>query len=170
MIAAVICTGASVTQQDVDLLRGRCNVVAVSDSYKLAPWADVMVAHDKKWYDANPDCDFAGPRYCGNPHGVEGTQRIYPSGGNSGCMGIIAANTLFGEEPERIILLGADLFGTHFFGPHTRNLLNNTTNQGFDIMIRQYRKLSHLPVINCSPISKLDCFPKMPLRKALNLD
>lgn len=168
MIAAVVCTGQSVTQADVDFLRGKCKVVVVSDAYKLAPWADAMVSHDKAWWVAHEDCDFAGPRYCGHFMQIDekyNAERFYPAGGNSGCMGILVANKLF--SPERIILIGVDLHGTHFFGPHVRDGLRNTAPAQFDTMKRQFHKLRKFPVVNCSPISTLTCFPKMALRDAL---
>ena len=168
VIAAVLCTGPSLTQADADYLRGKCKVVVVSDAYKLAPWADAMVSHDKKWWIAHEDCDFAGPRYCGHVHDLEDrfrTERFYPAGGNSGCMGIMVADKLF--KPDTILLLGADLHGTHFFGPHTRALLRNTTQPQFDRMRREFSALKRLPVVNCSPVSRLDCFPKGILREVL---
>lgn len=168
VIAAVVCTGQSVTQADVDYLRGKCKVVVVSDAYKLAPWADVMVSHDRKWWEVNEDCDFPGPRYCAAYRELPeryGTRRFYPAGGNSGCMGILVAQKLF--KPWRILLMGADLHGTHYFGPHTKPRLHNTTKAQFLQMKKQYGKLSKLPVVNCSPISALTCFPKMALRDVL---
>lgn len=167
VIAAVVCTGQSVTQEDVDYLRGKCKVVAVSDAYKIAPWADAMAAHDSKWWDANYDCDFAGPRFIGGAGSARkaGATVVTPSGGNSGCLGIYVANKLF--RPSKILLLGADLHGTHYFGPHTKPRLHNTSKEQFDVIRKQYLELSHLPVINCSPISKLKCFPKAKLREIL---
>lgn len=168
MIAAVVCTGQSVTQADVDYLRGKCKVVVVSDAYKLAPWADAMVSHDKAWWIAHSECDFAGPRYCGyfqDLPGAHKTQRFYPAGGNSGCMGLLVAQRLF--SPTKILLLGADLHGTHYFGPHTRDLLRNTNKTQFETMKRQYAALRKLPIVNCSQISTLTCFPKANLREVL---
>lgn len=167
VIAAVVCTGQSVTKDDVDYLRGKCKVVVVSDAYKLAPWADVMVAHDTKWWDANEDCDFPGPRFTGGlfTDKRHGAKRFYPTGGNSGCLGIRVAHKLF--SPNKILLLGADLHGTHYFGPHTKPGLHNTKNQQFSIIKGQYAQLRGLPVVNCSPISKLTCFPKAKLRDVL---
>jgi hypothetical protein len=167
VIAAVVCTGQSVTQEDVDYLRGKCKVVVVSDAYKLAPWADAMVSHDRKWWDANSDCDFQGPRFTGGRWTGKHhkAQLHYPTGGNSGCLGILVANKLF--SPEKILLLGADVHGTHYFGPHTKIGLHNTAQKQFDVMKTQYASLKKLPVINCSPISKLTCFPKRALRDVL---
>ena len=166
----MVCTGQSVTQQDVDYLRGKCKVVVVSDAYKMAPWADAMVSHDKGWWMVHEDCDFAGPRYCGhfqNIHEKHKTERFYPAGGNSGCLGLLVAASKLGEKPGRILLLGADMHGTHYFGPHTRGSLRNTTAVQFETMRKQFASLKQLPVVNCSPISKLTCFPKMSLREAL---
>lgn len=167
VIAAVVCTGQSVTQEDVDYLRGKCKVVAVSDAYKLAPWADAMVSHDSKWWASNLDCDFVGQRFTGGRFTDKRANAtpVYPTGGNSGCLGIIVANKLF--SPSSILLLGADLHGTHYFGPHTKKGLHNTKPAQFSIMKNQYASIAYLPVINCSPISRLTCFPKANLREIL---
>lgn len=171
-IAAVICTGQSVTQADVDLLRGKCKVVVVSDAYKLAPWADAMVSQDLKWWRAHPECDFAGPRFCGYFQDLPqyNAKRLWraglASGGNSGCLGLIAADELF--KPSKILLLGADLHGTHYFGKHTRADLTNTDDNKFARMIRQYSNFRKLPIVNCSMISKLPYWPKMTVKDALS--
>lgn len=168
MIVAVICTGQSLTQADVDYCRGRAKVVAVSDAIKLAPWADAMVSHDAAWWRAHPEVDYSGPKWTAHPQGVSelGVNEFRPSGGNSGTLGILVAQKM---GATKIVLLGADGKGTHYFGKHTGPKLKNTTPLQFSMMHKQFAKLSKLPVVNCTPGSVLTCFPKMELRQCLPL-
>jgi hypothetical protein len=168
MIVAVLCTGPSLTQADVDFVRGKAKVVAVSDAIYLAPWADALVSHDKKWWNAHPEADCAGPKFTHHPGGLpeREIEELRPSGGNSGTLALSAAEKLW--KPGRILLLGCDLKGTHFFGPHTRQGLRNTRPDQFEAMRKQFRNFQHLPVVNCSPTSGLDCFPRGDLRAQLD--
>jgi hypothetical protein len=164
MIVAVLCTGPSLTQADVHYCRGRCKVVAVSDAIYMAPWADALVSYDKKWWRAHKP-DYAGPKYHCHFEKVEGVEAFEPRPGNSGTLGVVVAEKLW--KPEKILLLGADLKGTHFFGPHTKKDLRNTSVLQFETMKKQFAKLKKLPVVNCSPDSALTCFRKGVLREEL---
>ena len=163
MIVAVLCTGESLTQEDVDYCRGRCKVIAVSDAIYMAPWADALVSYDKGWWKAHKPA-YEGPKYHCHVEKVEGVEMFLPRVGNSGTLGLALAERM---KPEKILLLGADLQGTHFFGPHTKQGLRNTSAMQFKTMAKQYERFKHLPVVNCSPISALECFRKGNLRDEL---
>lgn len=61
MIFAVLATGPSLASEDVERVKGRFHVIAVSDAFRLAPWADALVSADAAWWKAHPDAkDFAG--------------------------------------------------------------------------------------------------------------
>lgn len=61
---AILGGGPSLTVEQVESCRGRCRVIAVNDSYRLAPWADVLYACDVKWWAWHPDAlEFDGPKY-----------------------------------------------------------------------------------------------------------
>lgn len=163
MIVAVLCTGESLTQEDVDYCRGKCKVVAVSDAIYKAPWADALVSYDKKWWYAHKP-EYSGPKYHCHVEKVEGVKMFEPRPGNSGTLGLAVAAKM---NPEKIILLGADLKGTHFFGKHTKVGLRNTSPVQFRTMKNQFANFRHLPVVNCSPDSELMCFPRGVLREEL---
>lgn len=166
MIAVVLCTGPSLTQADVDYCRGKAKVVAVSDAIFMAPWADAMVAYDKGWWKAHPEVAYAGPKYMHHPERVPGleVELFLPGGGHSGTLGVLVADRLF--KPERIILLGADMKGSHFFGEH-KSGLRNTQPHRFTQMRRQFAALRKLPVVNCTVGSALTCFPRVSLEESL---
>lgn len=164
MIVAVLCTGQSLTQADVDLCRKHCDkVVAVSDAFYMAPWADALVSYDKAWWKAHKP-DYSGPKYHCHASEIEGMQMFEPRPGNSGTLGLSVAMKM---KPSRVILLGADCQGTHFFGKHTKTGLRHTSATQFRTMTRQFAAFSKSPIVNCSPVSALTCFPKMSLEEAL---
>lgn len=167
----VLATGQSMNQEMANFVRGKCNVVAVSDAYKLAPWADALVSNDAGWWRAHPDAmNFAGQKYCGVKY--EGTITVkrdiaFESSCNSGLLGMRVARDL---GATTILLLGFDMHGTHFFGAHPKPL-SNTTAQRFAVHRGQFRRWNALkdkcPVINCTPGSALKLFPFDTLENAL---
>jgi hypothetical protein len=91
-------------------------------------------------------------------------------GNNSGYQALhIAAQA----GAARVLLVGFDMHGTHFFGPHP-SPLRNTKPETFAEMIRNFATIAPeldargVSVINCTPGSALDVFPKMSLEAALS--
>lgn len=160
MTFAVLATGPSMTQAVADRVRGKCRVVAVSDAYQLAPWADALVSQDRKWWDHHPEAlQFAGRKFSTNRiPGVEQVAiRILQTGTNSGLVAMEIARLL---GAKRLLLLGFDLQGSHYFGPHPAPL-RNTSEARFVQMLRQFSRWDQgrVEVINCTPGSRLKRFP-----------
>lgn len=164
MDVVVIATGQSLTQAQVDHVRvcrdaGKCKAVAVSNAWELAPWADALVSNDRAWWRHHATAmGFAGRKFAGvNLKGVEYLRAGggYPSGCNSGLQGMRVAYEHLGAT--RILLIGLDLHGTHYFGPHPKQL-RNTTEQRFNVMRAQFAKWRGCEVVNCSPGSALTHF------------
>ena len=182
----VAATGPSLTAQQLELCR-RLPLVVVNDAYRLAPWAPVLYACDAAWWDHHQGAPgFEGERWSSHHDGgndkrecalrwglqlVAGSDREGFSrdparihyGGNSGFQAINLA-TLWGAA--RVLLLGFDGGAGHFFGNHPASLRNANADR--------FRTHFHLaardlpcPVINCTPGSRLDCFPKVGLNEAL---
>jgi len=126
-----------------------------------------MVSHDAQWWRAHPEVTFRGPKFTAHPSGLHeiGIKEFRHAEGNSGTLGIEVA---IYRGATRILLLGCDLKGTHYFGPHSLPGLKNTTPERFQIFQRQFALRSHLPVVNCSPDSALECFPRGNLLDELN--
>jgi hypothetical protein len=171
---AVIATGASLLPAPELVARKVAHLptVAVSDAFRIAPWAKALIACDGKWWRANFDAlRFPGEKWCAN--GVQMVPR-YPqrrcigTTTNSGLLGIDCAIRL---GADRVLVLGVDMKGTHYFGPH--RTLPNTTPKRFAELIEQfenYARQCSAEVINCNRDSALDVFPKMTLDEALALD
>lgn len=182
----VVClgTGPSLTQADVDAVRGKATVIAVNDAFRLAPWAEVLYACDAKWFYWNwlkGARDFAGlkfaldvaaKKYFGvtvlkktGETGLELDPSGLRAGRNSGFQAIGLAVHL---GAARILLLGYDMHGDHFFGQHP-----DSSKPPFVICLQRFAtlveplKAAGVEIINCTPNSALTCFPMQPLREAL---
>lgn len=172
---AVIATGESL-KPDPAAVTARVRhlpTVAVSDAFMIAPWARALVACDGNWWRHHPDAlAFPGEKWCANgaPKGVTRMvgSAIYTNT-NSGLLGLRYAAAI---GATRILLLGIDMRGTHYFGPH--KTLPNPNAERFALFIEQFRdaskRIGATEVINCNPESALDVFPKMTLDDALELE
>lgn len=173
-IWCVIAPGPSLTDEDVEYVRraraqGRLSgVVAVSNvGLDKAPWADVLVSYDPAWWRAYPEAfDFKGEKFCSQKlQDAEYWRSPYFNGCNSGLMGMYKAEE---KGAEQIILLGFDMHGTHYFGPHTRKNgsapLKNSDDKVFRRHFAQFARWRGCPVINCTPGSALKQFPLADLR------
>lgn len=162
---AVIASGQSLTlcqvvkclkARDAGILKG---IIAVSNvGIDLCPNADALVSHDGNWWARNPQASkFRGRKFCRNKRA--GVEVFIPSdskGCNSGLMAMEVAHQIF--KAESLLLLGFDMHGTHYFGPHPEGL-KNTGEAGFNRHISQFKNWRGCPVINCTPNSALKQFP-----------
>lgn len=135
--STVVCiaTGPSLTPEDVNFVRGKARIIAINDSYRLAPFADILYACDVRWWkwqfedNAAAIRSFAGPKFCMQPppsrrkdlkpewglsvlrNAGETGLELDPAaglktGGNSGYQAINLAVQL---GAARILLLGYDM-------------------------------------------------------------
>lgn len=170
-VCAVLATGPSMNQAVADSVRGRCIVIAVSDAYKLAPDADALVSNDSKWwrFHKKEAFEFKGRKFCGAR--FPGTEFIKPTKGhdatsNSGLQGMRVARDYY--SAHKILLLGFDQHGTHFFGLHP-SPLKNTSDSRRAVHQKQFAKFDQTTcrVVNCTPGSALTCFPMGVLEQEL---
>ena len=160
MITAVIlATGASMNQRIADYVKGKAVVIAVSDAFNLAPWADALVSADAAWWQANPEAlQFSGDKFGAMPEHqkIGGVERVtdYPTGLNSGLLACQVAVEYF--DAGLVLLCGFDMGGDHYFGKHDKDGLTNTKPERFEEFKRQFER-ANIPatVINCTPNSAL---------------
>lgn len=164
----VVATGQSLTADQLEKVR-HLPCVAVSDAYKVAPWSVAMVSQDRAWWRAHPEAlKFKGRKFSGSE--IEGTEAVkheglITTGTNSGLLACHVAVTLLGATS--LVLLGIDLHGTHYFGPHP-SPLRNTQPHRFEQMKKQFAQWRpKVPVVNCSSGSALTYFPRMDLDACL---
>jgi len=170
MIVAILATGPSMSQAVADSVRDIPTIV-VNDAFRLRPDAMALVAQDAGWWRHHKDAhDFKGRKFSTNR--ITGVDQVtnagdISTGSSSGVLAIHVAKML---GATRILLLGFDMQGTHYFGPHPEPL-RNTPPHRFKHFQVQFARVGKTPpraeVINCTPDSALECFPKMSLDEAL---
>jgi hypothetical protein len=179
---AVLASGPSLTREAVEAVQ-HVPCIAVNNTHRLAPWAWALYAADEEWWhhDSNADAHlFAGHRVTVGD--IPGTLRLrntgrsgydtdpysIRTGGNSGYQALhVALHT----GASTVLLLGCDMHGCHWHGKHAWGL-RETAPSTYQSWIIEFRKLAtQLPagvrVINCSPDSELDAFPRMTIAEAL---
>ena len=192
---ACLATGPSLTEEDVQYLRGKMPVIAINDAWQLAPWADVLYSSDRSWwphYKGVPK--FPGMKYgVGSGMGKANPYRLHPeitvlrntgwtgleldpsglkTGKNSGYA---ALNLAVHFGAKRILLLGynmSHLHGKcHFFGNHPPNLQQTASlfpnfRRSFDTLVEPLKEQG-IEVINCTKHTSLQAFPCGELREVL---
>lgn len=182
-----IATGASLTQQDVNYIKGSFDVIAIKEAIMLAPWATYMYAcDDDYWLNHGLKHKFKGRKYSIKTPSLDGLdiiqlpyelgavwgdRKTIATGGNSGFQAIGLAHIL---GYRRVLLLGYDMQSkdnqTHFwdgvswrsFRPHNyKGWLQHFKNAAPLI------KNCGIEVINCTRDTALDCFPKMSIQDAV---
>lgn len=187
----VVCmaSGPSLTPEDAEYCRGKADgVIVVNTTYKLAPWADALIASDVRWWQWHKGAaDFTGLKYATSKHvrwkgvqilrnsGAKGLD-LDPSGLRHGInSGYRAINLAVHFGAKRILLLGYDMKRgddpkrlEHWHGEHPV-----PSRSPYASFVRYYRTLVEplqqigVDVLNCTPGSALDCFPMADLRTVL---
>lgn len=178
---ACLGSGPSLTQADVDCCRECAHVIAVNDTVRLAPWADVLYAADGKWWRRFAGMpDFRGLKYSIMANtgtrptaqaefrdirilrntGTSGLE-LEPDALRTGCnSGYQAINLAVHLGARQILLLGYDMHGDHFFGSHP-----DKTKPPFALCLPMFPTLvaplaeAGVSIVNCTPGSAITCFP-----------
>lgn len=183
---AVLASGPSMSQIVADKVRAaRIRAIVVNDTYRLAPWADLLYAADRRWWEANPEAatEFAGVKLVGQSgvflpgvqvmmrsgtSGFDPNPKFVRTGNNSGYA---AVHVAIHAGAARILLCGFDMHGTHWFGSHTKRGLRNPNPGSFAAWIARFADLRGrgAEILNCTPGSKLTAFPFVELDEALGV-
>jgi hypothetical protein len=187
----VVCLGGgpSLHLDDVDYCRGKATVVAINDAWRLAPWADALIASDAAWWSYYKGVPaYTGLKFCLEASaakwpgvqvlrntGAEGLE-TEPTGVRTGRnTGAAAINLAVHFGASRVLLLGYDMEAknernSHWFGAHPIGLRGGSPyplfRQMFATMVAPLRALD-VQVINCSRHTALTCFPRQPLAEGL---
>lgn len=183
----IIASGNSLVREDVDYLRGRARVLAVSDNYRIAPFAEWIYSSCKQWWDvhlrevlATTSADLwtrdpaAQEAYGLNllPHRVD-SEGIEEDSCAGNCSGEHAIHLAYHLGATKIVLLGFDMGATgqgHWFGKHPKPLANGAD---FKTMRKSFPRLAAdlrdrgVEVLNATRETALDCFPRVTLAEAL---
>lgn len=183
-IVVCIASGPSLTQGQVDYCRGRAKIIVVNDNYRLAPWADLLYACDHQWWKWHKGANgFSGIRATQDESAAEEFDiQWIPSRKGSGLStdpqyihqgrnsGYQAINLAFLLGAKRIVLLGYDMHvrpsgRPRWFGHHPNLQVPNYTDY-----ISHYESIAAqrlVEIINCTPSTALNCFPKTELHETL---
>lgn len=188
----ILASGPSLNTTDIATCRAamagdsQSHVIAIKDSIRLAPWADVLYACDRRWWRAHPEtASYAGPKYgleavVDRPDvqvlrntGETGLE-LDPSGLRTGRnSGYQAINLAVHLGARRIALLGYDMktdakgkqrwFGDHSYGGPMIPFY--TFRELMPTIVPPLAALG-VYVMNCTPGSALECFPHHGLDEA----
>lgn len=186
---AVLASGESMTPDVAEHVRrsAAVRVIVVNNTFKLAPWADILYAADAPWWEKyhSQTTGFLGHKVCADDNGTRfddvlqiktsGAEGFDPDqscirhGGNSGYAAVHIATHL---GCSRILLCGFDMKGGHWHEPHKYPLREH--GEGiFATWIARFATLAPelkargVEVLNCTPGSALKCFPVANLADAL---
>ncbi len=187
---AVLASGPSMSQAVADAVR-HLPRIAVNTTYQLARDAEVVYASDATWWAKHPEAALGPgikasielvPRHAPKfPYDVvvlrnTGVQGFDPdpaclrtTGNSGGCAIQIAVHA----RAARILLLGFDMRGGHWHGPHPKGLSNPSSGfleRSAAAIARMARMITGVEIINCTPGSALRCFPMMSLDEALSVE
>lgn len=178
---AVLASGPSMSLKLSQSLRRPSLRVAVANStFRLAPWADLLVAADADWWRANPDArEFQGLKVCADDSllwpevlslrhtgkvGFDDDKECIRSGGNTGYQAVhIAAQA----GASRILLFGFDMRPGHW-----HDVDREADEAHYAEWCRRFATLAvalagRVEVLNCTPGSALECFPMATIDEAL---
>lgn len=173
---AVLASGESMSRAVADTVRGMPTIV-VNNTYRLAPWADLLYAADAAWWQvhAQDALVFEGLKVTAQAavmfpqvllltesgkDGYDPNPSCIRTGGNGGYAAVhIAAQ----GGAAQIRLHGFNMCGGHWHDDHPEPLRN--TRQGtFAKWIARFETLAcelsrrGVDVVNCTPRSALRCF------------
>lgn len=194
--AVCIGGGPSLTQEQVDYCRNRARVIAINNALFLAPWSDLHYVCDRRWMidwhgGRKEVLQFKGLRVtidihiaencpgwhwlenddCNGREGLSERKTALKTGRNSGYQ-VINLAVLLGCR--RIALLGYDMRAvggkTHWHPDHPTatnpNIYHRAMLPSFPSLVEPLKEKG-VEVINCTPGSALDVFPRMELEEAL---
>lgn len=186
-----VASGPSIQDDDIALLKkhheaGKCKVITVNCSFRLTPWADMLIARDLAWWELYGDemrAVFNGVSWStseavvakyntefmrlhkGNRYLAVGSGLCDSSSGQQ------AINLAIYLGARRIILIGfeanANVDKRHFFGSHPGDNPTNALYSEWHTRMSELLKATTTPIVNCSTNSAYKCFERKPLKEVL---
>jgi len=188
---AILASGPSMSQGVADAV-AHLPRIAINTTYRLAPDADILYACDPAWWQAHPEAASVRGIKLALEH-VPGKRMPVPDGvlfmrntgrrgfdPNPGCLrtgdnsGAQALQVAVHAHAARVLLLGFDMKGGNWHGRHPAGLAQSDPAKcrKFVTAFRSLAvELARQPVeiLNCTPGSALDCFPRARLDDVLKV-
>lgn len=175
--------------------KANARVIAINTSFRMAPFADILYACDGAWWRAvdpetktayvneakqhfSPDALWTQDEMAAKEFGLQWIKSTRSSnlsldkdliaqGANSALQ---AMNLAVHAGAKTLLLFGVDCKGKHWHGDHPSPLSNGLPHkmwkENFAVFAADLEKAG-IEVINCSPTSVLNCFPKRDYREVL---
>jgi len=180
--------GPSLSKFNFNLLKGR-NIIAINKSIKSCPWAQILYWTDSRVYSWLKDDieKFKGDKYTIKPFNTPLNVKALKNTGTSGLeldpvgirhgnnSGFAAINLAYHLGVKRIILLGFDMGNigqkSHYHDGYPVLMTSNKTYEErmlptFNSLVKPLEE-NGVEIINASMVSKIKCFKRMPIEKAL---
>lgn len=181
--AVIVASGPSAKEVPLEFARGKAKFIAINESYRLAPWSDVLYACDGAWWRLHKGLpDFTGLRLTEDQRASDefGIRRVKVArgcdrflygeavgdGGNSGFQ---ALNLAIQFGASRVLLVGYDMSlsnGEHWHGRHAANLNNPREHNISRWLGARWDAPSRVEIVNCSQSSSLTAYPKQDFGEA----
>lgn len=180
-----IASGASLTQEQCDYVKGKARVITVNDCFRLAPFADVFYACDHRWWERyRREVESLGgerwtmDRRAADDFGLHHVPAIHCEGLNRKAgqinhgfnSGFQVINLAYQFGAGRIILIGYDYQHTngkrHWFGDHPKGWGNANRPERWLEAIKTI-DLGIVPIINCTAETAITHFPRARLEDTL---
>jgi hypothetical protein len=182
--------GPSLKGFDFEQLRDK-NTIIINKAVQTCPWADVLYWTDSRVYDWYRDDinNFKGHKYTVKPYNVPSDVKALKNTGVSGLeeepngvrhgnnSGYAAINLAYHLGVSRIVLLGYDMGNlgaqSHYHEGYPVKMTQDRTYE--TKMLHLFDKIATplkekgIQIINANPKSRINCFPKLVLEKALRL-
>jgi hypothetical protein len=187
----IVASGPSALTVSLDRARGKARFIAVNESWRLAPWSEILYGADYKFWEMNNGCpEFQGLRVSIDRraseqpewlvHRVQGHRsdnRMLDDPGHIGGnnSGLNALNLAAQFGPRAILLVGFDVrleYGLHWHPNHPAPMKNPLPGK-----VESWRRAvdnaaptfaaQGITVLNCSPISTLKRYERMEFERAL---
>lgn len=101
------------------------SIGAVGNAFELIEGPDFIAATDSAWWRKYPQAKDENCRHY-TMHTVSGCKHVRIPGFGVVNSGVLALECAKREGAKRILLLGFDMHGSHFFGQYTNGLSNTT--------------------------------------------
>lgn len=195
---AIVASGPSTKKAGIEKLRGRLPVIAIKENaHDLCKWADVAYGCDLGWWQHRRGLqDFKGLKIGWDPH----LPKLFPDvrvitikkkkdhpvqysdqmhfdelgviggGGNSGFQ---AVNLAIQFGADRILGIGFDMYGDHWYGRNNWIKGNNPSDSNFRTWRKAFEGAAEtmramgVEFVNASPNSTLHCFRKATIEQTL---
>lgn len=180
---AVLAPGPSLPA-DIGSLARTVPAIAVNDAFRRAPSAQMLYAADNRWWEVHADAlKFPGLKVsCDEKIRFEQVLSLEQSTGvfdpDPGRIatgmngGYQAVHIAMHAGASKILLVGFDMKGTHFFGLHPEPL-RNTAPDTFALFRERFDRLAPvaqkmgIDIVNCTPGSALTCFRRSTIEAEL---